>query len=146
MKNQTQINCPDCGSQIDVNDILKKQLEETIKQEYQSKYFDQHRTLKKEQSEFEKEKQDFKAELNLAKKELEKNLKVQLKAEVEEEQSYLISSMEQELKDKSNKVKELHKKEGEILKLKRDIKEVSSLARLEAQKEIDALLKKENNA
>ena len=145
MKNQTQINCPDCGSQIDVNDILKKQLEETIKQEYQSKYFDQHRTLKKEQSEFEKEKQDFKAELNLAKKELEKNLKVQLKAEVEEEQSYLISSMEQELKDKSNKVKELHKKEGEILKLKRDIKEVSSLARLEAQKEIDALLKKERD-
>lgn len=143
MENQTQINCPECGSQIDVNDILKHQIEDTIKKEYQSKFLEQSQTLKKEQSEFEKKKQNYETELNLAKKDLEKSLKAKLKIELAEEQSDLISNMQEELKDKSHKVKELHKKEGEILKLKREIEEATSLAKLEAQKEVDALLKKE---
>jgi len=145
MENQTQINCPECGSQIDVNDILKHQIEDNIKKEYQSKFLEQSKSLKKEQSEFEKKKQDYEAEINLAKKKLEKSLKTSLKAELAEEQSDLISNMQQELKDKSNKVKDLHKKEGEILKLKREIEEATSLAKLEAQKEIDILLKKERD-
>ncbi len=145
MKNQTQINCPECGSQIDVNDILKHQIEDNIKKEYQSKYLEQSQALKNEQSEFEKKKQDYETELNLAKKELEKSLKTKLKAELTEEQSDLIKSMQEELKDKSDKVKELHKKEGEILKLKREKEEAISLAKLEAQKEIDTLLKSERD-
>ncbi len=143
MENQTRINCPECGSQIDVNDILKHQIEDNIKKEYQSKFLEQSKALKKEQSEFEKKKQDYESDLNLAKKDLEKVLKTKLKAELAEEQSDLISNMQEELKDKSDKVKELHKKEGEILKLKREIEEATSHAKLEAQKEIDALLKKE---
>ena len=146
MENQTQINCPECGSQIDVNDILKHQIEDSIKKEYQSKYLVQSQALKKEQSEFEKKKQDYEAELNTAKKELEKSLKSKLKAELLEEQSDLIKSMQEELKDKSDKVKELHKKEGEILKLKREKEEAISLAKLEAKKEIDALLKIERES
>lgn len=145
MENQTQINCPECGSQIDVNDILKHQIEDNIKKEYQSKFLEQSQALKKEQSEFEKKRQDYETELNLAKKDLEKSLKTKLKAQLAEEQSDLISNMQEELKDKSNKVKELHKKEGEILKLKREIEEATSLAKLEAQKEIDTLLKKERD-
>lgn len=143
MENQTQINCPECGSQIDVNDILKHQIEDKIKKEYQSKFLEQSQALKKEQNAFEKKKQDYEVELNLAKKDLEKSLKSKLKLELAEEQGDLISSMQEELKEKSNKVKELHKKEGEILKLKREIEEATSLAKLEAQKEIDELLKKE---
>lgn len=146
MENQTQINCPECGSQIDVNDILKHQIEDSIKKEYQSKFLEQSQALKKEQSEFEKKKQDYEAELNTAKKELEKSLKSKLKAELLEEQSDLIKSMQEELKDKSDKVKELHKKEGEILKLKREKDEAISLAKLEAKKEIDALLKIERES
>ena len=146
MENQTQINCPECGSQIDVNDILKHQIEDSIKKEYQSKFLEQSQALKKEQSEFEKKKQDYEAELNTAKKELEKSLKSKLKAELLEEQSDLIKSMQEELKNKSDKVKELHKKEGEILKLKREKEEAISLAKLEAKKEIDALLKIERES
>ncbi|WP_417371223.1 DUF2130 domain-containing protein [Gelidibacter japonicus] len=143
MQNQTQINCPECGSQIDVNDILKHQIEESIKKEYQDKFLEQTQALKKEQVEFENKKKDFEAELDNARKELEKSLKAQLKAEVAEEQSDLIKSMQEELKTKSDQVKELHKKEGEILRLTREKEEAISLAKLEAQNEIDALLKKE---
>ena len=36
MDNQTKIKCPNCGTSIDVQDILSHQLEEEIKQKYQS--------------------------------------------------------------------------------------------------------------
>ena len=36
MNNETQIKCPNCGTSIDVQDILAHQLEEEIKQKYQA--------------------------------------------------------------------------------------------------------------
>jgi hypothetical protein len=143
MKNETQINCPECGSQIDVNDILKHQIEESIKKEYQDKFLEQKQALKKEQLEFERKKKDYEAGSEAAKKQLEKNLRSELKIKIAEEQSDFIKNMQEELKAKSDQVKELHKKEGEILKLKREKEEAISLAKLEAKKEVEALLKKE---
>ena len=35
MKNDTKISCPNCGTSIDVQDILAHQLEEEIKKKYQ---------------------------------------------------------------------------------------------------------------
>ncbi|GAA4281949.1 DUF2130 domain-containing protein [Gaetbulibacter aestuarii] len=145
MENQTQINCPECGNKINVNDILKHQIEESIKKEYQSKFFAQSQDLKKQQIEFEKKKEDYESELRSAKKELENSLKSKIKLELAEEQSELIQSMQEELKQKSDQVKELHKKEGEILKLKREMDEAISLVKLEAQKEINKLLKTERD-
>ena len=37
MSQNTTINCPDCGAQIDVNDLLKHQIEDVIRKEYQQK-------------------------------------------------------------------------------------------------------------
>ncbi len=37
MKDNTQIKCPNCGTSIDVKDILAHQLEEEIKQKFQSR-------------------------------------------------------------------------------------------------------------
>ena len=36
MKNNTQIKCPNCGTSIDVQDILAHQLENEIQQKYQT--------------------------------------------------------------------------------------------------------------
>ena len=48
MNSQTQIKCPNCGNEIDVNDILKHQLEESIKKEYQEKYISSQKELQDE--------------------------------------------------------------------------------------------------
>ena len=51
MKNKNQIKCPNCGTSIDVQDILSHQLEEEIKQKYQSQktrckiYYENQRTI-----------------------------------------------------------------------------------------------------
>ena len=34
MNNETRIQCPDCGNQIDVNDILKHQIEDGLRKEF----------------------------------------------------------------------------------------------------------------
>ena len=36
MANQTQIQCPNCGATIDVQDILAHQLEEEIRRKHQA--------------------------------------------------------------------------------------------------------------
>ena len=40
MSKNTTIECPDCGSKIDVNEILKHQLEESIRSEYKKEAAD----------------------------------------------------------------------------------------------------------
>jgi len=66
MKNQSQINCPNCGTSIDVQDILAHQLEEEIKQKFQSqlaeekkKYETEFESLNKAKVEFEQKNQRF---------------------------------------------------------------------------------------
>ncbi len=145
MKNQTTIKCPDCGSNIDVNDILKHQLEDTIKKEYQEeqnlankKLKEKEADLKKALEEFETKKERenelFKDRLEKEKKEAEKRIEIRLKAKMEEEQKDRLFEMEKELNEKSEKLKDLYKKEAEISKLKRENLEIKEA--IEAESEI----------
>ncbi|WP_198439909.1 hypothetical protein [Pareuzebyella sediminis] len=46
MNDTTQIKCPNCGTLIDVQDILAHQLEDEIRQKYQSQLADEKRSMK----------------------------------------------------------------------------------------------------
>ncbi len=144
MKNQTTIKCPDCGSNIDVNDILKHQLEDTIKKEYQEeqnlankKIKEREADLKKALEEFETKKERenelFKDRLEKEKKEAEKRIEIRLKAKMEEEQKDRLFEMEKELNEKSEKLKDLYKKEAEISKLKRENLEIKEAVEAESE-------------
>ena len=61
MNSQTQIKCPNCGNEIDVNDILKHQLEESIKKEYQEKYISSQKELQEKNNLLERQKEEFEA-------------------------------------------------------------------------------------
>jgi len=77
MKNQSQINCPNCGTSIDVQDILTHQLEDEIKQKYQSQIAEDK---KKYDAEQEKLKQDKLAFEQKKKPELSEETKKHLQA------------------------------------------------------------------
>lgn len=151
MKNQTQINCPNCGNAIDVQDILAHQLEEDIKQKYQSqlaaekkKYEEQEQSLKQAKEEFEvKKKQQneiFQERLERELKAEKKTIEAKLKAKLQEEQSEQIQLMRNELKEQSEKVKELNRTKAEIEKLKREKGELKEAAEAEAQKKLTETL------
>ena len=154
MSKNTTVNCPDCGSQIDVNEILKHQLEESLRNEFKQKQNALVETQKQRQIDFQKQITDFEIEKKESKKlfeeqieaerkvvteKIEKKLKNQLLSENEDR----FKSMQNELAEKSEKVKELFKKEAEIERLKREKDEVQEQAKLSAQKDLSKQLQSE---
>ncbi len=79
MKNETQIKCPNCGTSIDVQDILAHQLEDEIKQKYQSQLNEEKKKFEAEAENLNKAKEEFekrkKQENELFQERLEKQLK-----------------------------------------------------------------------
>jgi len=151
MKNNTQIKCPNCGTSIDVQDILAHQLEDEIKQKYQNqlaeekkKYEDEVESLNKAKELFElKKKQEnelFQDRLDKQLKEDRKTIEIKLKQKFQEEQAEQFNALQKELNEKSEQVKELNRTRAEIEKLKRGISEVKEIAEAEAQKSLNETL------
>ena len=154
MKNETQIKCPNCGTSIDVQDILSHQLEEEIKQKYQSQIANEKKRYELEQEKLKQEKLSFeqkkKKENELFQERLENQLKAgkreietRLKLKLKEEQSDQFDALQKELNEKSEQVKELNRSKAEIEKLKREKGELKEAAEAEAQKKLNEILTSE---
>tara|TARA_R110002051_G_C8752133_1_gene500357 strand:+ start:31 stop:1278 length:1248 start_codon:yes stop_codon:yes gene_type:complete len=151
MSTQTKIECPSCGSAIDVNDILKHQIEDTLRKEFQQEkaktlkeYQEKAELLKTEKEAFEAKKERenelFKERLEKEKKEAERRIEEKLKIKLWNEQKEALEEMNKELLEKTEKLKELYKKDAEISKLQREKLEIKELAEAESQKKINELL------
>jgi hypothetical protein len=151
MKNENQIKCPNCGTSIDVQDILSHQLEEEIKQKYQSqiaaekkRYEGQQEKLKQAQHDFEQKKKRenvlFQERLENQLKEDKKEIEAKLKLKLKEEQSEQFDALQKELNEKSEQVKELNRSKAEIEKLKREKSDLKEAAEAEAQKKLNEIL------
>lgn len=151
MNNETQIKCPNCGTSIDVQDILSHQLEEEIKQKYQAqiaeekkKYEAGQEKLSEEKLEFEKKKKRenelFQERLENQLKEGKKEIELKLKLKLKEEQSEQFDALQKELNEKSEQIKELNRTKAEIEKLKREKLELKEIAEAESQKRLNEIL------
>lgn len=151
MKNQAQIKCPNCGTSIDVQDILAHQLEDEIKQKYQSQLAEEKKKFESEYEGLNKAKEEFeqkkKRENELFLEKVEKQLKedtkaieIKLKARIQEEQSEQFKALQTELNEKSEQVKELNRSKAEIEKLKREKSELKEAVEAEAQKKLNEIL------
>lgn len=151
MKNNTQIKCPNCGTSIDVQDILAHQLENEIQQKYQTqlaeekKKFDaEFESLNKAKEQFEQRKKQenemFQERLDKQLKEDRKLLEEKLKLQFKEEQSEQFNALQKELNEKSAQVKELGLARIEVEKLKREKAELKEIAEAEAQKSLNETL------
>jgi hypothetical protein len=151
MAEQSSIQCPNCGTPIDVNDVLKHQLEDSIRKEFQQKANAQSRELELKNEQFEKAKAEFEAKkkqenelfaerLEREKKTAEKEITEKLKTKLEEENKDRLLLMEKELSEKSEKLRELNKMTGEIAKLQREKLEMKEAIEAEAQKQLNATL------
>lgn len=142
------IQCPNCGTAIDVNDLLKHQIEETLRKEFQSKAAMHEKELALKNEQFEKAKAEFEAKkrqenelfaerLEREKKQAERDIAEKLKQKLEEENQERIALMNKELAEKSEKLRELNKMEAEIAKLNRE--------KLEMKEAIEAQLQRQLN-
>lgn len=151
MQNNNQINCPTCGTTIDVQDILAHQLEDEIKRKYQLQIQEEK---KKFESEFEKlaqqkeafeekkkrENELFQERFEQKLKEERKVLEAKLKSKLEEEQLDQFKALQTELNEKSEQIKELNRTKAEIEKLKREKEELKETIEAETQKKLSELI------
>lgn len=130
MKKETQISCPNCGTQIDVNDLLKHQLEDSIRKEFKEKEFSIKKELQAKEEKLKQEKLDFESKKKEETENFQNKLDTKLKQELKEKERVLksklleenserIDLLNKELNEKSEKLKELNKSKAEIERLKR---------------------------
>ncbi|GBD88772.1 hypothetical protein BMS3Abin03_02713 [bacterium BMS3Abin03] len=154
MNSQTKITCPNCGTEIDVQDILAHQLEEDLQKKYNAKLAEEKKkyetraeSLQKEKEAFEKQKEKeaelFDQRLNEKIKEEKEKFVTELKKKLQEEQSEQFALLQKELNEKSEKLKELNKSKAEIEKLKREKDELKESIEAEAQKALNEKLVEE---
>lgn len=151
-----QIHCPNCGTAIDVNDLLSHQLEEQIQLKYQAQLNEQHDAFQRKQEELLQEKEAFEekkrrenelfqerfeAKLKEERKFLEEKLKVKLATE----QADQFADLQKELNEKSEQIKELNRSKAEIEKLKREKEELREAVEAESQKKLNQLLTEEKD-
>ena len=154
MSSESHIKCPNCGTEIDVNDILSHQLEEEIRQKYQAQLTEEKQKYQKEMETLNSAKEEFeerkKKENELFQDRLEKQLKEEriaieskLKLKLSEEQADQFKVLQEELNQKSEQVKELNRTKAEIEKLKREKEEVKGIVEAESQKKLNEQLQTE---
>jgi len=161
MPTTNTIKCPNCGTQIDIDEIFYHQIEEKFKQQHLAEQ-------KKLQEEVEAKRKEYKAHLDALKtkedalkeekekfdEELQKATKAQLKLEraklldelkkeLVEEQSESMALLQKELEEKSKELQEYNKAKVEIEKLKREKEELASRAKAEAEIELSKRLAEE---
>ncbi len=146
MEKNNLIKCPNCNTEINVNEVLFKQLQSQFDSDYQNKISLMEKQFSQKESELEKIKNNFESEkkefennlkseiekkLNEEKQQLESDLKKKLDDEKEEfkkrvlsENNEQLESLKKELDEKSDKLKEYNKAVAENEKLKREKEEI----------------------
>ncbi len=158
MPSPNTIQCPNCGTQIDIDEIFYHQIEEKFKQqqiaerqklqaevdEARKQYKSHLDALKAKEEALLAEKERFDEELRKATREqlkLERaRLADELKRQIVEEQSEAMAAMQQELEQKSKQIQELSTAKIEIERLKREKDELALKAKMEAEQELNKRL------
>jgi len=123
MESNFEISCPCCGTNLNVNDLLKEQL-----------LNDLEINLKNEKSEY------IKNHISKIQKQNKKELE-QAKSEAQD----ALNEANSEIERKSQKIKELSGAQAELIRLKQEYKEKDETAELEVQKKIQEALEKEES-
>jgi hypothetical protein len=151
MERETKIECPNCGTEINVNEILYHQLEDDFKKRYtaqlaeeKKKYDAELEILNLQKEEFEKKKQKenelFQEKLQVRLKEERLIIEKQVKTKISEEQSEQVAIMQKELLEQSEKLKDLSRSKAEIERLKREKDEMKESVMADAERALSQKL------
>ncbi len=142
-----RIQCPNCGQEIDVNDVLAHRIENRLRGELEAKQREQEEQVRARMEEVgrqqaalqeaqERQARETEEAIALGIKEREAELAQQLKNRLESEQEEKIGSLERELGEKNDKLKAFHRAQADIARLKREKDELSDVVRAEAEQKL----------
>jgi hypothetical protein len=153
-ENANRIACPNCGQEIDVNELLYHKLDEELSRKYaaklaaeQQKFQGELESLEVARRALEAEKKQFRQrldeELDTKLRAERKRLESELKKRAEDEQAEQLKALQDELNDKSRKLRDFNKARSEIERLKREKDELRTAIEAESEKKLNALLTEE---
>ncbi len=128
MNTQNEIICPSCQTSISIDDVLTRQIENKFKKDFEEK----ERELKKS---IEKENEQKLADLST-------ELKAKLKADLAKENDAEYKFLEEQLKEKNEKLKESAQHELELRRQAQQLKDEKEHFELEKQRQMDEERKK----
>ncbi|MDP4637150.1 MAG: DUF2130 domain-containing protein [Crocinitomicaceae bacterium] len=151
MSTNEQINCPNCGTNIDVTNIISHQLEAELQAKFQAQLNTERSKMNELEAKLRDEKMAFeekkKRENELFHERLEKSmmeervkLEEKIKIKITEEQLAQFDALQKELNEKSAQVSELNKTKAEVERLKREKEEAQSIAQLAAETKMNEML------
>ena len=140
MSHAKTTHCPNCGIEIDVNELLYQQLETEAKKKYQLQLSGEQDKLRQQQHAITAQQNDLKATIESQVTESLIREKAKLKKQVEQDNSERIRAMQNELDDKSRKVVALNKAQSEIERLKREQQSLRSEIELDIEKKFSKQL------
>jgi hypothetical protein len=147
-RTSAQIECPNCGTSIDINQALSDQLDSELRGHYEAESKKQQQAITKQKQQVESDR----VALTEQKEQLEKNvaaevkqqvkaqevtLRQQLKADLVEEQSEQLKLLQQEVNEKSNQLKELNRTRAEVERLKREKLEMKDSIEAESERKLN---------
>ncbi len=153
-KETSVISCPKCGVEINVSEILYQQVEEQIRNDFETKNADRQREYDKKIREIEDEKAAIAKQRETMQHEVDSAVQLKLRSEraqiekklrteIEDEKSEQLKTMENELKQKSEQLRDLNKTKAEIAKLQREKTELKEQIEAETEKKFNDMLAQE---
>lgn len=143
MSNNKSTHCPNCGTEIDVNELLYQQLEQEAQHKYQQQLSREQNKLREQRAALQEQHSSLKETIASQVAETLQQERVAMLKQVESEQAERIKSMQEELEAKSKKVIQLNSAQAEIERLKREQQSLRSDMELEMQKQYSKQLMEE---
>ena len=133
MRNNKTTQCPNCGVNIDVNELLYHDLDKQAQKKYQD-------ILAKEQDKLKQQQQALTETIETRVAESLTTEKSRIRKQLEQDQSERIKTMQSELQVKSQQVAQLNKVRSEVERLKREKELLRSEIELDAEKKLNQQL------
>ncbi len=153
-KETSVISCPKCGAEINVSEILYQQVEEQIRGDFETRNANRQREYDKKIREIEDEKAAIAKQRETMQHEVDSAVQLKLRsertqiekklrAEIEDEKSEQVKTLEHELQQKSEQVRELNKTKADVARLQREKTELKEQIEAEAEKKFSDMLAQE---
>lgn len=146
-----QIECPNCGHDIDVNEILYHQVDEQLKKKYNDELAQQRSEFQnrlgdlnaqRDKLEAEKSELDAKVQATIKQRlsEETERLRSSIKLELETAQSEELKTLHQEIGEKAAQLKEFNKTRAENERLKREKDELKHNIEADSEKRLNEMI------
>lgn len=138
---ESKINCPNCGTQVDVQNILSHQIEDDVRKKYEGK---KNQLIKDREALNEnKKKNDNLVQEKVVEllKQEKTNIRLDIKNELSKENDGQINLMQKELNKKSEQLRELNTTKATVAKLEREKLELQGVYEAKYENDLNKKLK-----